>query len=221
MKAKKTVAILVLFALLQFMFPAALIVYEDSFMKNIVKKGEKYTLDYTQIVSMNKGHLSTNADERYTVGYTWDFENAEENALPYDTVSVYHEVGIEKKEDGTLSFFDTNNSGKRLTDGNWFRTYGAFGLDFADYEFVSDGFGMKEFFELGLFLCDDKYNDTESFEEFMKTDNEGFYPTLHHISLDGKFVLSVYKGMAVITEFYIGDELVLRHKGENVTVRHI
>lgn len=210
MKNKRIIAFLVAFSLLQLLFPVGLLIYERNFMRAVIEKGESYTLSYTHITNMNSGVLYTNADEIYTVGYRWDYENAKYVERPYRAIGDYTTVGVEKNADGTLDFFDTEQDKDKLTDYNWFRPFEALVLKFDSYEFVREDFGMKELFELSLSNCEEEYGDTTTFEKFMQTE-DGVYNTLFHIDLEGKIVLSVYKGFAVIKEFYIGDELVLKH----------
>ena len=69
----------------------------------------------------------------------------------------------------------------------------------------------KELFEAAILFSEDETNDVKTFESFMKTE-DGVYKTIWDIPFEGKVTLKVYKGIAIISEFYIGEELVLRHK---------
>lgn len=212
MKNKKVIAFLLVFSLLQLIFPVAVIAYEKNYISNVIEKGEAYTLRYTQINHFNKAVMWLNTDELYTVTEEnrWQEINPPDEYY-YDTVDMYPNIGIEKAKDGSIDFFDADTNKNKLTDYNWFHTYDAFDIDLENYEFTDENFGLEELFELGLYLCEDEYNDTTDFEKFMQTE-DGSYNGLHHIELEGKIVLSVYKGFGIIKEFYIGDELILRHK---------
>ncbi len=209
MKNKKIIAALVVLSLLQLVFPLSLIAYERGFIANVLEKGESYTLYYTHINNMNKAVMHTNIGNRYTVGYRWWGED--EDVRHYDTLNYYYKLGIETAEDGLVDFFEADKSEKVLTDYNWFYKYDAFDIEFEDYEFVSSDFGMKEFVETSILICEDDSNDVPTFEKFMKTE-DGYYNNIWHVPFEGKITLAVYKGIAVVSEFYIGDELILRHK---------
>lgn len=207
MRNKKMTAVLVAISLLQLIFPFTLIAYEKSFMADVLEKGEAYTLYYTHINSMNKGVMFTNIEDRYTVGYRWWGED--EDVRDYDTLAYYYKVGIETAEDGLVDFFETDK--KELTDYNWFYKYDALDVDFENYSFVKDDFGMKELFEAAMLFSEDETNDVKTFESFMETE-DGVYKTIWDIPFEGKVTLKAYKGIAIISEFYIGEEPVLRHK---------
>lgn len=209
MKNKKALVLLIALSLIQLLFPVSLLVYEDIMMDKVIEKGQSYTLDYTQITHFNKAAIGLDTDEIYTVGYRWDYKNREDGYIPHDTVSVYSKVGIREKEDGSIEFFDTEGDGE-LTKYNWFHTYDALRLRLDEYEFVRADFGMKELFEAGLYLSEDTTNDT-TFEKFMQSE-DGYYNGIWHIPFEGRITLKVYNGFAKISEFYIGDELVLRYK---------
>ena len=215
MKNKKGLIILVVLAVIQLAFPVGFFVYEKAVEKAVVEKGESYTLRYMYITHFNKKSISLDTDEIYAVGYETDWDVAgeyyeEENYIYRDTVSMYSKVVISKNSDGNIMFYDAEAEGAELADYNWFSTFDVFHLDPEEYEFVPDNFGMKELFELGMFLSRDKDEDL-TFEEFMKTD-EGYFKGIWSIPLDSTVTLKVYKGVAIISEFYIGDELILKHK---------
>ncbi len=203
MKNKKMIAVLVVFALLQLMFPGAVIAYERSFMRAVIEKGECYTLEFDGISLFNKDSLTI---DRYNVKIGGDYENM--TYLSRGDASYFFDMIIEKDKDGVCTVYTVDTEGKVATDYNLFRANKAFSLDFEDYDFAREGIGMRELFELCRYLCYDDY-DVESYEEFADTEA---YNALHEIDLDGKVVLSVYKGMAKIKELYIEDELILRHK---------
>ena len=207
MKNRKMLALLIAVSLLQLVFPLGLIAYEKSFFADVLEKGESYTLYYTQILGMNKARINTNIGSRYTVGYRWWGED--EDVRDSDTLDYCYKLYIETAEDGKTDFFETDK--KELTDYNWFYTYDAFDIQFDDYEFVNTDFGMKEFIEASILICEDKVNDVESYEEFMKKE-DGYYRTIWHVPFEGKVTLKVYRGIAVVDEFFIGDLLILKHK---------
>ncbi len=209
MKNRKMIAVLVAVSLLQLIFPLSLIAYERCFIADVIEKGERYTLYYTRIDNMNKAVINTNIGSRYTVGYRWWGED--EDVRDVDTLDYHYKLGIENAEDGLADFFDAGESKKVLTDYNWFYRYDAFDIEFENYEFVSDDFGMKEFVETSILICEDETNDVATYERFMKKD-DGYYNTIWHIPFEGKVTLCVYKGIAVIDEFYISDQLIFKHK---------
>lgn len=210
MKTKKALAVLLAVALLQLLFPVALIAYEKNYIKGVIEKGERYTLIYTEISHFNKGYLGTNITERYAVGCSCNLDSLNENELVHDTVGAYIEVGMEKRDDGTVEFFDVERYPERRTDYNWVRSYDINDLDLDNYDFVCEGFGMKELFELAYYLSDTKENEAISFEDF--TGNKDYIVDLYRVGLYGAVTLCVYKGICVVDELYIGDELVLKHK---------
>jgi len=203
MKNKKMIAVLVAFALLQLMFPGAVVAYERSFKKAVVEKGEAYTLDFDGVFRFNKDGLTIN---KYKVKFGGDYDK---NRLAWDESAYFPEVIIEKNSEGVCTLYDYGTEGKLATDYNLFPASKAFMLDFEDYEFVLEDFGMKELFEVCRYLCYDDYG-VESYEEFINP--EYGYSALREIDLDGKAVLCVYKGMVIIKELYIGDDLILKHK---------
>ena len=203
MRNKKMIAVLVVLALLQLMFPGAVIAYERSFKKAVVEKGESYTLDFDGIMRFNKNDMTIN---RYKVAFGGDYNN--EYGLTMGDSSYFGDVIIEKNEDGKSIVYVDITQGVKPTDYNLFRANKAFHLDFENYEFVREDFGMKELFELCHYLCYDDYG-VDSYEEFSDTES---YSALHEIDLDGSVVIAVYKGMPIIKELYIGDELILKHK---------
>ena len=208
MKNKKIIAVLIVVSLLQLIFPLSLIAYEKAFISDVFEKGESYTLYYTDIHSMNRGVIYTNIESRYTVGYRWWGED--EDARYGDTVDCYSKLCIEKSDDGNTDFFVFDEKKKELTDYNWLYTYDAFNLRLDDYEFVRSNFGMKEFVEAALLICDES-NEVKTYEEF--TDKQdGVYNTIWDVPFEGKVTLRVYKGIGLISEFYIGDDLVMQHK---------
>lgn len=215
MKNKKGLIFLLVLALIQLAFPVSVFAYEKAIERSVIEKGESYTLRYMNITHLNKEKISLDSDEIYAVGYETDWDVAEkyyedEYYIYHDVVSLYSKVVINKKPDGDVMFFDAEAEGVELTKYNWFRTYKVFHLDIADYEFVSDEFGMKELYDLGIFLSKDETNDL-TFEQFMKGE-DGYYSGIWHIPLGGRVTLKVYNGVGLISEFYIGDQLVLRHK---------
>lgn len=207
MKNKRMLAALLAISLLQLIFPLVLIAYEGGFYSDVLEKGESYTLYYTHINSMNKGVMHTNIGNRYTVGYRWWGED--EDIRDSDTTDYYYKLCIENAEDGKVDFYETDK--RELTDYNWFYRYNAFEVNFDDYEFVRDDFGMRELVETSILITEDETNDVTTFEKFMTT-QDGYYNTLWHIPFEGKVTLKVYKGIAVVGEFYIGEELVMKHK---------
>lgn len=211
MKNKKIIALLVALALVQLIFPVSIIAYENSLMKTVVEKGEKYTLDYGQIIHMNKTYMYLDTEDLYRVEQRYAL-NDEDYRLSAGWLGGYSRLGIEKDENGKVHFYDADNLEEGATDYNRLEyTYNLFYLYFSDYEFVNPEFGLKELAELGMLLCEDESNPITSYEEFMY-DGEEYIGMLYRMPLDGKITLCVYKDYAVISEFYIGDELVLRHK---------
>ena len=208
MKNKKIIAVLIAVSLLQLIFPLSLIACEKAFISDVLEKGEGYTLYYTDIHSMNRGVIHTNIESRYTVGYRWWGED--EDVRHGDTVDCYFKLCIEKADDGNTDFFVFDEKKKELTDYNWLYTYDAFNVRLDDYEFVRSDFGMKEFVEAALLICDES-NEVKTYEEF--TDKrDGVYNTIWDVPFEGKVTLRVYKGIGLISEFYIGDDLVMQHK---------
>lgn len=203
MKNKKIIAFLVVFSLLQLMLPCAMIAYERSFIRDVVQKGECYTLEFDGISHFNKDSLTI---DRYNVRVGGDYEDM--NFLSWADASYFFDMIIEKDKDGVCTVYTADTEGKAITDYNLFRANKAFNLEFEDYDFVREDLGVKELFEFCRHLCYDD-NGVESYEEFADTEA---YSALHEIDLYGKVVLSVYKGMPVIKELYIDDELILRHK---------
>lgn len=210
MKTKKAVAILVVVSLIQLVFPVAVIAYERNYMKGIIEKGERYTLNYTEINHFNKGYLNTNITQRYTVGCNCDIDSLKEDDIYHATVDDYIEVGMEKRPDGKVDFFDVEQHPEKKTDYNWVRSYDIDGLDLENYEFVLEGFGMKELFETARVLSRSEDKNEITFEEFIS--NKDYIVDLYGVALGGKVTLCVYKGITVIDELYIGDELILKHK---------
>ena len=215
MKNKKGLIILVVLAVIQLAFPVGFFAYEKTVEKITIEKGESYTLRYVYITHFNKKRISLDTDNVYAVGYETDWDVAEkyyeeENYIYRDTVSLYSKVVINKKDDGSIMFYDAETEGMELTDYNWFGTYNVFRLDTEEYKFIPEDFGMKELFEIGMFLSKDK-DESLTFEEFMETD-EGYFKGIWSIPLNSTVTLKVYKGTAVIDEFYIGDQLILKHK---------
>ncbi len=203
MKNKKMIAVLVAFSLLQLMFPVGMIAYERSFKKAVVEKGECYSLEFDGVLLFNKDSITLN---KYKVRIGGDYENV--SNLTYGDSSCFGDLIIEKDENGLCTVYTADTRGKTATDYNLFRANKAFSLSFENYEFVREDFTMKELFELCRYLCYDDY-DVDSYEDFADIQS---YNALHGIGLDGRVVLSVYKGMAIIRELYIGDELILIHK---------
>lgn len=214
MNFKKYLTVLVILAVIQLGFPVGLFVYEDYMQKEIVQKGKQYTLSYTHISHFTKKGISLDTGEIYTVDYEVGQDIRNDNYydgayMYHDTLSVYSEVVIEEKEDGTVRFFSVSDD-KELTKYNWFEVHGNFRINLADYEFVNESFGIKEFYDLGILLSEDTTNDT-TFESFMQS-KDGYYNGIWHIPLEGKVTLCVYDGYTEISEFYIGDELILKLK---------
>lgn len=215
MKNKKGLIILVALAIIQLAFPVGCFAYEKAVERSVIEKGEGYTLRYMNITYLNKSSMSLDTDEIYAVGYETDWDVAEsyyedENYIYRDTVSGYSKVVISKNADGSVMFYDAEANGTELTDCNWFSTFDVFHPDPADYEFVSEDFGMKELFELGMLLSKDK-DEKLTFEEFMKTD-DGYYKGIWSIPIGGTVTLKVYKGIGIIDEIYIEDQLIMKHK---------
>lgn len=203
MKNKKMIAVLVAFSLLQLMFPVGMIAYERSFKKAVIEKGECYSLEFDGVLLFNRDSLTL---EKYRVKIGGDYENI--SNLTHGDSSYFGDLIIEKDEDGVCTVYTADTEGKTATDYNLFRANKAFYLRFEDYEFVREDFGVKELFELCRYLCYDDYG-VDSYEEFADVQN---YSALHETDLDGRVELSVYKGMAIIKELYIADELILKHK---------
>ncbi len=203
MKNKKIIAVLVVFSLLQLMFPVSVIAYERSFMRAVVEKGESYRLEFDGIMLFNERSLSI---DKYKVKIGGDYENL--SSLTLGDSHYFGDMIIEKDENGICTVYTADTKGKIATDYNLFRANKAFHLDFEDYEFVLEGFGMKELFELCHYLCYDDYG-VDSYEKFTDPESAG---VLDEIDLDGSVVIAVYKGMPIIRELYIGDEVVLRRK---------
>lgn len=197
-------------ALIQLIFPVSIIAYENSLMKTVVEKGEKYTLDYGQIIHMNKTYMYLDTEELYSVEER--YASVSEDYDYYGGwLGGYNKVGIETDEKGKVHFYDTDDLSVGATDYNRLKyDYNLFYLYFEDYEFVNPDFGLKELAELGILLCEDEVRPIDSYEEFMY--DEGYIGQLYQMPLDGKVTLCVYKDYAVVSELYIGDELILRHK---------
>ncbi len=215
MKNKKGLIILVALAIIQLAFPVGYFAYEKAVERSVIEKGEGYTLRYMNITYFNKSSMFLDTDEIYAVGYETDWDVAEryyedENYIYRDTVGLYSKVVINKKPDGSIMFYDAAAEGAELTDYNWFTTFDVFHLDPADYEFVNYDFGMKELFELGVLLSKDEDNNI-TFEEFMETE-DGYYRGIWSIPLKGTVTLKVYKGIGIIDEIYIEDQLIMKHK---------
>lgn len=210
MKNKKTIALLLVVALIQLIFPVSIIAYENSLMKTVVEKGEKYTLDYGQIIHMNKTYMYLDTEELYSVEER--YASVSEDYDYYGGwLGGYNKVGIETDEKGKVHFYDTDDLSVGATDYNRLKyDYNLFYLYFEDYEFVNPDFGLKELAELGILLCEDEVRPIDSYEEFMY--DEGYIGQLYQMPLDGKVTLCVYKDYAVVSELYIGDELILRYK---------
>lgn len=203
MKNKKMIAVLIAFSLLQLMFPVGVIAYERSFKKAVIEKGECYSLPFDGVILFNKDSLTI---YQYKVKVGGDYENI--SSLTHGDSIYFENLIIEKDEQGVCTVYVVGADSKVATPYNFFRANKAFNLRFEDYEFVLEYFGMKELFELCRYLCYDDY-DVDSYEKFADKQS---YSGLHDIDLDGRVELSVYKGMAIIKELYIDDELVLRHK---------
>lgn len=197
-------------ALIQLIFPVSIIAYENSLMKTVVEKGEKYTLDYGQIIHMNKTYMYLDTEELYSVEER--YASVSEDYDYYGGwLGGYNKVGIETDEKGKVHFYDTDDLSVGATDYNRLKyNYNLFYLYFENYEFVNPDFGLKELAELGILLCEDEVRPIDSYEEFMY--DEGYIGQLYQMPLDGKVTLCVYKDYAVVSELYIGDELILRHK---------
>lgn len=210
MKNKKTIALLLVVALIQLIFPVSIIAYENSLMKTVVEKGEKYTLDYGQIIHMNKTYMYLDTEELYSVEER--YASVSEDYDYYGGwLGGYNKVGIETDEKGKVHFYDTDDLSVGATDYNRLKyDYNLFYLYFEDYEFVNPDFGLKELAELGILLCEDEVRPIDSYEEFMY--DEGYIGQLYQMPLDGKVTLCVYKDYAIVSELYIGDELILRYK---------
>ncbi len=210
MKNKKIIAVLLVVALFQLLFPVGFTAYENSLIDTVIEKGEKYTLKYCYINHMNKTYMYLDTEDIYRV--------EERYASVSDIFDIYggrlggyDVVGIEKAENGAVRFYDTDDLSVGATDYNRLKyDYNLFYLYFEDYEFVTPDFGLKELAELGILLCEKENNPINSYEEFMY--DEGYIGMLYQMPLDGKITLCVYKDYAVVSEFYIGDELVLRRK---------
>lgn len=210
MKNKKALAVLLVVALIQLIFPVAVISYENSLMAAVIEKGEKYTLSYGQIIQMNKTYMYIDIEDLYRVELRYA-SNDEDYEQPVGWLGGYSVLGIEKDEEGKVHFYDTDDLSEGETDYNRLQyNYNLFYLYFSDYEFVSVDFGLKELAEKGLLLCEDETTGISSYEEFMQDD--GYIGMLCHVPLEGKITLCVYKGHAVVSELYIGDTLVMRHK---------
>lgn len=209
MKNKKALAVLIALAIIQLIFPVSLFVYQSAAEQNIIEKGKRYTLNYTEISHFTKEKIGVDTDEIYSVKW-YDPDAAE---YVYDAaICLYSKVRIEEKADGSFEFFDAEQGAEddKLTDYNWFRPHEAFGFDVDDFEFVSDEMGIKELYDLGFYLSEEKPDDL-TYEDFM-TSKDGYYTGMWNIPLEGKVTFCVYKGFAVIDEFYIGDELIMKRK---------
>lgn len=210
MKNKKMIAVLLAVALVQLLFPVGFIACENSLIDTVIEKGEKYTLDYSQIIHMNKAYMYLDTEDLYRVEER--YASVDDNNYNYGGwLGGYSEVGVEKDENGKVTFYDADDLNVGATDYNRLHyNYNLFYLYFENYEFVNPDFGLKELAELGILLCEDEDNPISSYEEFMY--DEGYTGMLYHMSVDGKITLCVYKDYAVVSELYIGDELILRHK---------
>lgn len=210
MKNKKIIAILLVVALVQLIFPVGFIACENRLMDTVIENGEKYTLKYSYINHMNKAYMYLDTEDLYRV--------EERYASVSDIFDIYggrlggyDVIGVEKDENGEVCFYDTDDLSVGATDYNRLHyNYNLFYLYFEDYEFVNPEFGLKELAELGILVCEDEHNPIDSYEEFMY--DEGYIGMLYNMPVDGKVTLCIYKEYAVVSEVYIGDELVLRHK---------
>ncbi len=217
MKNKKIVILLVLLCVFQLLFPMSFVVNERRTIDNLFENGKSYTLDFTRFEYFNPTYIDVDTGSIYAVGHTFNREEyydeeADDYYIPYDTVFVHDRVGISEKEDGTLEFFDAENCDKALlTKDNWFHTYHAFQIELKDYEFVRDNFGLKELFELALDCGAENYNGLD-FEGFTCLSEGGYYDGIFDAKIEGKVVMKVYDGYARVSELYIDDVLVLRHK---------
>lgn len=209
MKNKKALAVLIALAIIQLIFPVSLFVYQSVTEQNIIEQGKKYTLNYTEISHFTKEKIGVDTDEIYSVKwYDPDIDEYVHDAA----ICLYSKVRVEEKADGSLEFFDAEEGTEdnRFTDYNWFISHEVFNFDIDDFEFVVDEFGMKELYDLSFYLSEEKPKEL-TYEEFM-TSKDGYYTGLWNIPIEGKITLCVYKGHAEISELYIGDELIMKHK---------
>ena len=210
MKNKKTIAVLLAVALIQLLFPVCFVACENSLIDTVIEKGGKYTLKYSYISHMNKTYMYLDTEELYRVEERYA-SVGDHNYNYGGWIGGYNEVGIETDENGTVHFYDTDDLSVGTTDYNRLHyNYNLFYLYFEDYEFVNPDFGLKELAELGILLCEKENNPINSYEEFMY--DEGYIGMLYQMPLDGKITLCIYKDYAIVSEVYIGEELVLKHK---------
>lgn len=211
MKNKKYIAILLLIAIVQLAFPVGFVAYENSLIDTVIEKGEKYTLDYSYINHMNKAYLYVNTEDKYRVEHRYASVDEDDWRYNESWLGSRDVTGIEKDENGKVHFYDTDDLSVGATDYNRLHyNYNLFYLYFEDYEFVNPEFGLKELAELGISVCEDESNNINSYEEFMY--DEEYIGMLYHMPVDGKVTLCIYKDYAIVSEVYIGEDLVLRHK---------
>ena len=210
MKNKRIIAVLLAVALIQLLFPVGFIACENRLIDTVIEKGGKYTLKNSYISHMNKSYMYINTEELYRVEER--YASVVEHKFNYGGwIGSYSMVGVETDEKGDVNFYDTDDLSVGATDYNRLKyNYNLFYLYFENYEFVNPDFGLKELAELGILLCEDEVRPIDSYEEFMY--DEGYIGQLYQMPLDGKVTLCVYKDYAVVSELYIGDELILRHK---------
>lgn len=212
MKNKKIIALLIVLALIQLIFPLSFVAKERKAMEAVIEKGTDYTLEFTAFNYFSAEYINLNTDSLYTVGYKWDGNDygMGEYYMPHDTLSVFRIVGIRQDEKGELDFFDAESCDKALlTKDNWFDTAYSFRLSLKDYEFASDDLNLESLFDLSMKLGE-AYDELD-FEIFTQK-KDGYYDGIFDIPIEGKITLKVYNGHAKITELFIGDELVLKHK---------
>lgn len=210
MRNKKMIALLLVVALIQLVFPVGVIAYENRLMSTVIEKGGKYTLDFTRIVHMNKACMYIDTEDLYRVENRYAL-NDKDYEEPIGWLGSHSVIGVEKDENEKVHFYDTDDLNEGATDYNRLRyTYNLFYLYFSDYEFVNPDVGLRELAELGILLCEDETNPINSYEEFMY--DEGYIGMLYNMPVDGKITLCVYKDYAVVSELYIGDVLILKHK---------
>ncbi len=213
MKNKKVVALLVVLALIQLVFPLSFMAYEKLSMDAVIQKGASYTLDYTKFNHFDKQTINLNTDDIYTVGYKWDGNDygMGEHYIPYDTVSVFRAVGIRKDEKGEIEFFDAESCDKALLKkDNWFNVNSTFHIILDEYEFANEEIGLRELVELANHVGDNYDKERFDIDAFMQ--DNSYYGGFYMVPIEGKMTIKVYNGFAKITELFIGDELVLKLK---------
>lgn len=213
MRKKMAVILLSVLAVIQLLFPLSFPVYEKISMDAVVRKGTRYTLEYSSFDHFFKDRVYLNTDELYTVGYTMDIEQLKGylTYIPANTLSEYSKVVIKENEDGIYEFYDAESCDKSLIEkGNCFSPQSVFLIKFEEYEFVNEDFGLRELVEFANYASDEYVDEAFDADAFLAEDS--YYGGFFQVPCEGRITLNVYNGFAKITEVYLGDELIMKLK---------